>query len=113
MKIYVPCDAAALAVGADAVARAIEQQLAARRIDGLVVRNGSLGLFWLEPLVEVQTPEGRVAYGPVTAESVEELFESGFLKGGAHSSYLGLTEEIPYLKRQERLTFARCGITDL
>ena len=25
---------------------------------------------------------------------------------------LGLTEEIPYLKQQERLTFARCGIID-
>ena len=112
MKIYVPGDTAALAVGADAVARAIEQQLAARRIDGQVVRNGSRGLFWLEPLVEVETPEGRVAYGPVTAESVEELFEAGFWKGGAHSLNLGLTEEIPYLKKQERLTFARCGITD-
>jgi formate dehydrogenase iron-sulfur subunit len=112
MKIYVPVDTAALAVGGDAVARAIEQQLAARRIDGQVVRNGSRGLFWLEPLIEVETPEGRVAYGPVTAESVGELFDAGFWKGGAHSLHLGLTEEIPYLKRQERLTFARCGITD-
>ena len=25
---------------------------------------------------------------------------------------LGPTEEIPYLKQQERLTFARCGIVD-
>ena len=56
MKIYVPCDTAAVAVGADAVARAIEQQIAARRIDAQVVRNGSRGLFWLEPLVEVETP---------------------------------------------------------
>lgn len=112
MKIYVPCDAAALAVGADAVARAIEQQIATRGSDAQVVRNGSRGLFWLEPLVEIETPEGRLAYGPVTAESVPELFEAGFLKGGPHSSLLGPTEQIPYLKRQERLTFARCGITD-
>ena len=92
MKIYVPGDTAALAVGGDAVARAIEQQLTARRIDGQVVRNGSRGLFWLEPLVEVETPEGRVAYGPVTAESVEELFDAGFWKGGVHRLHLGLTE---------------------
>jgi formate dehydrogenase iron-sulfur subunit len=112
MKIYVPCDTASVSVGADAVARAIEQQIVARRIDAQVVRNGSRGLFWLEPLVEVETPKGRVAYGPVAAESVAEMFDAGFAKGGPHALCLGLTEEIPYLKQQERLTFARCGITD-
>src|SRR5579884_2284335 len=112
MKIYVPGDAAAIAMGADGVARAIENQLASRRMDAQVVRNGSRGMFWLEPLVEVETPEGRVAYGPVTAESVNDLFEAGFVKGGAHALRLGLTDEISFLKKQERLTFARCGITD-
>src|SRR5580693_2314394 len=112
MKIYVPCDTASVSVGADGVARAIEQQIVARRIDAQVVRNGSRGLFWLEPLVEVETPQGRVAYGPVAAESVAEMFDAGFAKGGPHALCLGLTEEIPYLKQQERLTFARCGITD-
>jgi formate dehydrogenase iron-sulfur subunit len=112
MKIYVPCDAAALAMGADAVARAIERQIAERRIDAVVVRNGSRGMFWLEPLVEVETPRGRVAYGPVSAAAVEGLFNAGFVHGKEHAVYLGLTEEISYLKRQERLTFARCGITD-
>jgi formate dehydrogenase iron-sulfur subunit len=112
MKIYVPCDAAALAMGADAVARAIESQIAARRMDAVVVRNGSRGMFWLEPLVEVETPQGRVAYGPVTMEAVESLCDAGFLDGKAHALSLGRTEEIPYLKRQERLTFARCGIID-
>src|SRR5215813_5039645 len=112
MKIYVPGDAAALAMGADAVARVIERNISARSIDAEVVRNGSRGMFWLEPLVEVQTPKGRVAYGPVTVESVESLFDAGFFEGKAHPLCLGLTEEIPYLKKQERLTFARCGITD-
>jgi formate dehydrogenase iron-sulfur subunit len=112
MKIYVPCDAAALAMGADAVARAIERQIVERRIDAVVVRNGSRGMFWLEPLVEVETPQGRVAYGPVSAAAVDGLFNGGFLQGKEHAVYLGLTEEISYLKRQERLTFARCGITD-
>ena len=112
MKVFVPCDMAALSVGADAVARAITEQVAARRLDVTVVRNGSRGMFWLEPLVEVETAKGRVAYGPVTAEAVPGLFEAGFLEGKPHALCLGLTEEIPYLKKQERLTFARCGIVD-
>jgi formate dehydrogenase iron-sulfur subunit len=112
MKIFIPCDAAAVAVGADAVANRIEAQIAARRADAQVVRNGSRGLFWLEPLVEAETPQGRVAYGPVSADAVAGLFDAGFLEGKPHPLCLGLTEEIPYLKKQERLTFARCGVTD-
>jgi formate dehydrogenase iron-sulfur subunit len=103
---------AALSVGADAVARAIAEQVTARRLDVTVVRNGSRGMFWLEPVVEVETAKGRVAYGPVTAEAVPGLFEAGFLEGKSHALCLGPTEEIPYLKKQERLTFARCGIVD-
>lgn len=110
MKIFVPCDMAALSVGADAVARAFSEQISA--IPGAtLVRNGSRGMFWLEPLVEFETPKGRVAYGPVTVNDVPGVIES-FKKGSAHPLSLGLTEEIPYLKDQERLTFARCGIID-
>ncbi len=112
VRIYVPGDAAALSVGADAVAHAIEGQLAARRLEALVVRNGSRGMFWLEPLVEVETSCGRVAYGPVSPEAVECLFEARMQEGLPHPLCLGVTEEIPYLKRQERLTFARCGVVD-
>jgi formate dehydrogenase iron-sulfur subunit len=112
VKIYVPCDSAALSVGAEAVARAITEQITARRLDLTVVRNGSRGMFWLEPLVEVETPRGRIAYGPVTADAVAGLFDAGFYEGKPHPLCLGATEEIPYLKNQERLTFARCGITD-
>ena len=112
VKVYVPCDAAAVSVGADAVAKAIAEQIASRRGDVSLIRNGSRGMFWLEPLVEVETPRGRVAYGPVSADTVPSLFDSGFLEGKAHQLCLGPTEEIPFLKKQERLTFARCGITD-
>ncbi len=111
-KIYVPRDMAALSVGADAVAHAIEKEIAARHLDFTVVRNGSRGMFWLEPLVEVETSQGRVAYGPVTANSVPSLFDSGFYQGKQHPLALGVTEEISYLKKQERLTFARCGVVD-
>jgi formate dehydrogenase iron-sulfur subunit len=112
ITVYVPRDSAALAVGADRVARAIAAEAAARGLSVNLVRNGSRGMFWLEPLVEVLTPSGRVAYGPVTTKDVGALFDSGFLQGSAHALHLGLTDEIPYLKKQERLTFARMGITD-
>lgn len=111
-KVYIPCDTGALAAGADAVARAVADLVTAHRLDVSVVRNGSRGMFWLEPLVEVETPRGRIAYGPVTANAVASLFDAGFLDGKPHSRCLGPTEDIPYLKRQERLTFARCGIVD-
>ena len=112
VTVYVPRDAAALAVGADAVADAVAAEAAARGLAVRLVRNGSRGMFWLEPLVEVATPQGRLAYGPVAPEDVPGLFEAGFQSGGAHPLALGPTEEIAYLKRQERLTFARVGVTD-
>jgi formate dehydrogenase iron-sulfur subunit len=108
VRVYVPADATALALGADAVAAGITGLNAEIQL----VRNSSRGLFWLEPLVEVDTPAGRIAYGPVRKEDLPGLFSAGFLKGGEHPLRLGPTEEIPYLKRQERLTFARAGITD-
>ena len=111
-RIFVPRDSAALSVGAEGVARAIASEASSRGLDVTLVRNGSRGLFWLEPLVEVETPRGRIAYGPVSRESVASLFDSGLLEGKAHPLCLGPTEEIPYLKQQERLTFARCGIVD-
>lgn len=112
VKVYIPRDAAAVSVGADAVARAMAQQIASRRLDVELVRNGSRGMFWLEPLIEVETPRGRVAYGPVSVETLQGLLDAGMLEGRAHSLCLGLTEEIPFLKKQERLTFARCGVID-
>ncbi|MBL8902511.1 MAG: formate dehydrogenase [Rhizobiales bacterium] len=112
IKIYVPKDSAARAVGADAVADAIVAEAASRKIDAKVIRNGSRGLLWLEPFVEVETPKGRVAFAPVETGDVKSLFDSKFHEGGTHRLSLGLTEELPYLKNQERLTFARCGVTD-
>ena len=112
ITVYVPRDASALSLGADKVAQAIAAEAKARNIEVRLVRNGSRGLFWLEPLVEVATPAGRVAYGPVKAKDVAGLFDAGFLDAGEHPLGLGPTEQIDYLKRQQRLTFARAGITD-
>ncbi len=111
VKIYVPCDAAAVSVGADETAAAIEAEALKRNTDITMIRNGSRGMLWLEPLVEVATGKGRIAYGPVSAGDVAGLFEAGFLTGGDHPLTHGKTEEIPYFARQERLTFARCGVT--
>lgn len=112
VTVYVPRDSAAIALGADSVAAAIASEATTRGISVRVVRNGSRGMFWLEPLVEVVTAKGRIAYGPVTVADVPGLFEAGFQKGKAHALGHGPTQDIPYLKNQERLTFARVGITD-
>ena len=112
ITVYVPRDSTAIALGAHAVAAAIAAEAAKLQITIKLVRNGSRGIFWLEPLVEVATAAGRIAYGPVMPEDVASLFDADFLHGGAHALAQGLTEEIPFLKNQERLTFARVGITD-
>ena len=110
--VYVPGDSAAIAVGADGVASAIAAEAKRRGLDIRIVRNGSRGLFWLEPLVEVEVAGRRLSYGPIGTADVASLFDTGFLAGGQHASSLGPTENIPFLKRQTRLTFARCGLTD-
>ena len=112
MRIFVPGDAAAVAVGADAVATAIQEAARGRGRSVQIVRNGSRGMIWLEPLVEVETPGGRIAYGPVDREDVTGLFEAGLLEGADHPLRIGWPEDHPFLKRQTRLTFARCGIVD-
>jgi formate dehydrogenase iron-sulfur subunit len=111
LRIYVPADASALAVGADLVADAIAAELAARRIDAQVIRTGSRGLFWLEPMVEVATLTGRIAYGPVDVADVPQLIPA-LLEGAPHKLKLGNPDAIPYLARQERLTFGRVGVID-
>jgi formate dehydrogenase iron-sulfur subunit len=110
--VYVPRDATALALGAEAVAMAVAAEAARRKLDVRLVRNGSRGALWLEPLVEVQTAAGRVAYGPVRASDVAGLFDSGFLDGMKHSLSQGAVESIPYLQKQQRLTMARVGVID-
>ncbi len=112
VKVYVPRDSSALSLGADKTAKAIVAEAAKRGVEIELIRNGSRGMFYLEPMVEVATNKGRVAYAPVQPKDVPSLFDADFLNGGAHALNLGLTEEIPYFKKQQRLTFARVGITD-
>ena len=110
--LFVPLDTSARALGADQVATAMTAAAAHRGEAIRIVRNGSRGALWLEPMIEVATPAGRIAYGPVTARDVPALFDHGLLRGGAHPLRLGPVTEIAYLKRQERLTFKRVGEID-
>jgi formate dehydrogenase iron-sulfur subunit len=112
MRVFLSRDAGALALGADAVARGLAAEAERRGIELEIVRTGSYGIFWLEPLVEVETPQGRRGYGPVSAEDVAGLFDAGFQTGGDHPLALGAVSELPWLARQTRITFARCGVVD-
>jgi formate dehydrogenase iron-sulfur subunit len=111
LRIFVSCDAGAVAVGADEVALALEQAAGKLGTDIEIIRTGSRGLYWLEPMIEVATPKGRVAFGPVSAADAASVLEA-MISGGTHPLLLGVSDEIPWLKRQTRLTFARCGVID-
>ena len=122
-RVWLPRDAAAVAAGADDVAAALAAAAARRALPLDVVRNGSRGLLWLEPLLEVATPAGRVAFGPVQAGDVERLVAAGLLDATAaqrglpealagDALHLGVTEALPYFAKQRRITFARVGLTD-
>ncbi len=111
LQLFLPMDAGALAVGADEVAAAIARHGQALGLAIDLVRTGSRGLYWLEPMLEVATGKGRVAFGPVTPDDVGAIMRS-VADGTSHPLMLGVTEEIAWLKRQNRLTFARCGVID-
>jgi formate dehydrogenase iron-sulfur subunit len=112
VRVFVSADSSALSVGADVVADAIHDEARRRGLEIDLVRTGSRGLFWLEPLVEVETAAGRVGYGPIAENETAQLFDADFLGGGAHPKALGRVDDIPYLAKQQRLIFARCGLTD-
>ena len=114
MNVYVSCDAAALSVGADETAAAIVRHASARGVAITLVRTGTRGMLWLEPLVEIEASAGRIAFGPVTASDVPSLFSDGFdtTSACAHPLSLGHTAHIPWFARQRRVTFARVGVTE-
>ena len=111
-KIYVPRETSAVSLGADEVALAIAKEAKQRGADIELVRNGSWGACWLEPLVEVLQGETRIAYGNVAPEDIPALFDAGLLEGAEHDKCLGAVNEIDFLISQERWTFWRCGLTE-
>ncbi len=113
ITLYVPRDSAALACGADRVAAALVEAARAAGVEIVLKRNGSHGMLWLEPLVEVDVGGVRMGYGPVAPADVPGLVAAGLFSGATdHPLAIGPTLEHPFLKRQTRFTFARCGITD-
>jgi formate dehydrogenase iron-sulfur subunit len=112
LRIYVPGDAAAVACGADEIAAAMKASATKRKITVEIIRNGSRGMHWLEPMVEVATGNGRIAYGPVGLADVEGVLDAMLDNGAGHTLRVGVPEDHPFLKKQTRLTFACCGITD-
>jgi formate dehydrogenase iron-sulfur subunit len=112
LRIYVPGDAAAVACGANEIATAIQSSAGKRKIEVEIVRNGSRGMHWLEPMLEIVTDAGRIAYGPVELPDVESVLDAMVAGGGDHKLRVGVPEDHPFMKKQTRLTFARCGIVD-
>lgn len=108
MKIYLPLDSAAVALGADEIAAAILQHAQSLNIDVTLIRNGSRGMVFLEPMAEVDTPTGRLGFGPMTLADVPALFNDL----AQHPKALGFAEELPWMQAQTRLTFARVGVID-
>lgn len=112
MKVFISSDAASLALGSRRIAALLAEEAFHRGLALDIIVTGSRGLFWLEPLVEVETPEGRIAYGPLEPADIAGLFDVGFQAGNEHPLRLGRLEDQPYLARQTRLTFVRCGVVD-
>lgn len=112
VKVFIPKDSASKSVGADEVAQSILTHAQKKNLEIEIVRTGSRGMLWLEPLVEVETAKGRIGFGPVTVADATSLFESDFLSNQNHPLSLGLIDELPWLKKQQRLTFKRVGIID-
>ncbi|NDW03025.1 formate dehydrogenase beta subunit [Jiella pacifica] len=111
-KLYVPLDSFAVACGADQIAEEFARLNADRGLSLEIVRNGSRGMAWLEPMIEVETPDGRIAYGPIEPGEADALVDAGILSGAGHPRRIGKVEEHPFFARQTRHTFKRCGIID-
>ncbi|MGY0216908.1 formate dehydrogenase beta subunit [Endozoicomonadaceae bacterium StTr2] len=111
IKVYVPTDTTSVSLGADKVAAAIKQQAESNKVAVDIVRTSTRGMFWLEPLIEVETREGRIGYGPVESHNVDALFKAGFLEGGDHPLRVGKVDDLPWLAEQQRRMFRRLGAT--
>lgn len=111
-KLYLPADVVAIALGADRVLRTLVDEAGRRGLPIEVVRTGTRGAIWMEPLLEVETPDGRIGYANVKPQDVAGLLDAGLLTGGEHALRIGRPEAHPWFAGQTRLTFERCGIVD-
>ncbi len=109
ITLYIPTDSAALALGADEVARLLYAHAEQHDLSLHIVRTSTRALLWLEPLVEVETSEGRVGYGPVTPEDLDGPLIDAILQAKPHQRCIGVVDDHPYLTAQQRWVFERLG----
>ena len=112
IKVFVPIDDAACSVGANEVAQELETQAKSRNIEIELIRNGSRGMLWLEPLVEVEIENKRYGFANIDETKVKELFDTNFLTDKSHKLSIGEVENHEWLKNQTRVTFQRVGVID-
>ncbi len=115
INIFVPQDTTSLALGSDEIASLLIESMSSRGLDVKLIRNGSRGMFWLEPLLEIESEGDRFGFGPVTVSDVSSIIDvledsHSDLKNIAHPLFLGRIENIEYLAKQQRLTFKRSGL---
>ena len=111
LRLFLPLDSIAVSLGADDVVDALKFEAAKRKYDLTIVRTGSRGMHWLEPLLEIERSGSRVGYANVAESDAAALLDA-IAGDGDHEKFVGPVEEIPFFKNQTRLIFARCGITD-
>ncbi|PCJ41477.1 MAG: formate dehydrogenase [SAR86 cluster bacterium] len=111
-KIYLPRETTALSLHVEEVILAIRKEATKHDLELQIIRNGSRGAAWLEPLLEIEYEGKRIAYGPIRAADINSLFKADFLHAGEHELKLGAIDDIPWFKQQQRLTFKRSGNTE-
>ena len=107
-KFYISKDALSESLGSNEVAKKLESH----QQDSELIRTGSRGMFWLEPLLEIDTKIGRVGFGPITENDVDDIIKLNESDLKNHKNYLGVIDDIPFLANQNRLTFKRVGLID-
>ena len=123
--LRVDLSTSSIAAGADLLWEALEAAIAADGHDVELVRVGTLGLSWLEPVVELERDGAALVYGPVAPAEAAEWLRAAlgerpaqeaarWLIGsrGAASDGAPRLEETPFWSLQERRLMRRMGIID-
>ena len=109
IDVFVPQDTTALALGSDGIASLLTQLSKSRGLDLNLTRNGSRGMFWLEPLLEVDLEGIRVGFGPMTLSDVPSVLialesNTNEVSDINHPLFLGPVENIEYFRTAGRIS---------
>ncbi len=97
-RLYLSNDTSSRAAGAERLAEHLRT-----RADVQLIHTSSRGAFFLEPMIERDSPTGRVAWCHVALDDLPNIIMG---TGGMP------VDAIPYLAKQTRATFANFGITE-